>query len=771
MKELFSFLTFSTSRLNIETEKELLGILYANLSKSVFANIVNATLFLFVLWSAANHALLLWWFAGLTLVSFLRHLDGHYFSKHFALLPNKIWYWRMALGVGLSGLFWGSTLLLFFPGSQVEYQMFIIIVILGMSAGSVTTLSADLRISLGYLIILLLPLAFELFQQEGDIYLVLFVMTLMFIAIVSGASRQFYAALVKTYDTLALYQLSQAKLKESEKSLRMIFEQTPAGIFYYDHDLKIIDCNSAFCHLLSADKEQLIGLDMRQLPDQSILPTIRDALTSGVQVREGLYHTKISKLTLWAKIQCAPIIDADNNIIGGVGIVEDKTKEHAAMQEAEFLSLHDPLTQLPNRKLLKERIKQAMKEDKRKQHYSAMLFLDLDRFKQVNDSFGHVIGDKLLVETARRLEMLLRQSDTLSRLGGDEFVVLLPLLSEEQDTAMHYAHQVAEKIHDTLSKPFTIDEHALFTACSIGIVLLNTKVYDTDELLRRADTAMYQAKDEGRNRTRFYDPTMDAKAKAYIRIQHNLRHAIKHNELALNFQPVVQIGTNTITAAEVLLRWHPQEGAISPADFIPVAEESGLIKEIGKWVIEQTCMQINQWVERALFTLDYVTINVSSKQLHDPDLSAFILDTLQHYRINPAWIRLEITETALIENFDRTKEIIEQLNAEGIEFIIDDFGTGYSSLSYLKNLPFSMLKIDRTFIRDILTDEGDAALIRAIIDISNQFDYRVVAEGVEHEAQRIKLFEIDKNIYYQGFLYSRPVDVKKFEDIMKTKIV
>lgn len=257
---------------------------------------------------------------------------------------------------------------------------------------------------------------------------------------------------------------------------------------------------------------------------------------------------------------------------------------------------------------------------------------------------------------------------------------------------------------------------------------------------------------------------MDEKVKSYIQMQNNLRHAVEKNELELNCQPIVRIDTNAMSAAEVLLRWyHGDEGYISPADFIPVAEESNRIIEIGKWVLVHACRQIKEWSQRRQFNIGYLTVNVSSRQLHDPEFAVFVFKVIEHYDIDPAWLKLEITETALIENFDKTKKIIEQLNAKGIEFIIDDFGTGYSSLSYLKNLPFSTLKIDRTFIHDILTDTGDAALTRAIIDIAKQFGYRIVGEGVESEEQRMKLSATDKNIYYQGYLYSKPVTAKDFE--------
>lgn len=767
MNRVLSFLALQTDHYSKKTEEKLLLLLYSNLPRSIIAIIFNATFFIVILWPIADHLLLGLWYVLLVGVTIMRAIDNHDFSRHRKRYDNETWNRNMMLGVSLSALLWGSAALLFFPSDQVAYQMFIVVMLVGMSAGALATLAADLRLSHLYLYTLLIPLAYEIILQDGVVYTSLFLLILLFIGIVSSATRQIHAALIATHETLDLYEQSQDRLIESEDKVRMILDQTPAGIFYYDKALRIIDCNQAFCSILAADKARLIGLDMNALQDKSSLPTIRDALTSGMQTRVGEYHTQISGKKIWSKLQCVPVTDSTGEVIGGVGMVEDKTVEHKAMQQAEFFALHDPLTMLPNRKLLKDRIDQVIREERRVHHCSALLFLDLDHFKQVNDSFGHAIGDKLLMETTKRLTSLLRESDTLSRLGGDEFVILLPFLSETEETTIHYAHQVTEKIHKSLNRPYDIDGHSIFSSSSIGVVILNDQSINTDEVLRRADTAMYQAKEKGRDRTRFYDPVMDETARSYIQMQHDLRHAVTRMELELNFQPIVHIDTNEMVAAEVLLRWHHgKKGYVSPAEFIPVAEDSNLITEVGRWVIDKTCEQLARWDKAGRFTIEYLTINVSSRQLLDSEFAHFVIESIARNDIDPTWIRLEITETALIKDFEKTKQIIELLNTKGIEFVIDDFGTGYSSLSYLKNLPFSTLKIDRAFIHDLLTDTDDEALIKAIIEIAEQFDYRVVAEGVESEAQRRRLAATDNTIYYQGYLYSKPLSTERFEKVL-----
>ncbi|MEJ2469099.1 MAG: diguanylate cyclase, partial [Campylobacterales bacterium] len=360
--------------------------------------------------------------------------------------------------------------------------MFIIVIIVGMSAGALSTLAADLRLSYN-LFGLLLPLAYRLIEVGSTIYLAAAVLLITFIGIVTLATRQFHLNLVVNYKNLELYRKAKERLGSSEKRLRMMFDQAPIGIFYYDTDLVIVDANRALCHTLQVKPNQLIGLSLKEIPDQRPLQgAYHDNDFTKPGIYEGPYHTKFRDLDLWIKVEFMPIVDDHGNMLGGMAMLADSTKEHDAMEQAEFLSLHDPLTMLPNRKLLKERIRQLLKEEKRNARFSALLFLDLDRFKEINDAAGHLVGDRLLVDTAKRLKHLLRESDTLSRLGGDEFVILLPMLSTDEDGTIRHAFHVAEKIHSSLRRPFSIEGHVLYTSCSIGITTLESTTEDIDEV-------------------------------------------------------------------------------------------------------------------------------------------------------------------------------------------------------------------------------------------------------------------------------------------------
>ncbi len=765
LHSLLSFLALDRPSYQEEIATQFIKLLYSNLYRSLFAIVFIASFLVSVLWPVINHTQLMLWYIMMLLVILARFIDTRTFHLHPERHDHQVWYQHLYLGVASTALLWGFTPLLFFLKDQIVYNMFISIVIVGMSAGAVTSLAGDRRLSHIYLYVLLIPSALALIQQEGFIYTALFSFTLLFMFFVSSALREAHATLLNVFEIQQLYHNAQVQLIESEKRHRLMFEQAPTGTFYYDKDLTVLDCNTALSQIMHADRDQLIGLNLHQLPDPRPLSAMAANIAAGNSaLYEGPYHSKLAGLDLWVRIQMAPLIDSNGTHIGGLAVLEDKSSEHAALQEAEFLSMHDPLTDLPNRKLLKDRMEQLIKEELREKSYSAVLFLDLDRFKHVNDAFGHKVGDQLLIEVGIRLKDMLRASDTLSRLGGDEFVVLLPMLADDQQQAFYHAHQVALKIHNIIHEPFQIEGQVLDIACSIGVVVIGEIDMDTDEILRRADIAMYQAKNEGRDRTHFYDAHMDEQAKANIHMLQHLRHAIEYNELSLHFQPIMHIDTNTVHAAEALLRWYrPNKGFIPPNEFIPIAEESGLINEIGRWVIQQACMQMNLWRNNEQCKLQYITINISPKQLLDQQFSSFLLQSINEYHLDASAIKLEITETALIENFDKTKELIEQLNEQGIDCIIDDFGTGYSSLSYLKRLPFTTLKIDRSFIRDILTDPEDEILIRAIISIAQQFNYRIIAEGVEEEAQRKKLTEINNTIFYQGFLVCKPCSASYFE--------
>ena len=767
MKSVLRFLALSPSPYNAIIKLKLLHLLYSNFFKASSIIIAVSSFMCYTLYTIEDHTLLLTWYISIVLITLFRMADAYLYFKDRERHPYSYWQQHFVLGVLVSALLWAMVPLLFFGNSSDEQNFFIAFVILGMTAGAGASLAANLRLVHFYLYLLMLPLFYAFLQHDGLIYTAAAMMTVLYVPIVSVSARQFHATLIETYHTIDLYNETKEALVTNEKRLSMMFKQAPVGVFYYDNDFNIIECNDKLSEILHAPLEKLIGLNLNSLPDARPLDAMRPDLENGkTAVYEGPYHSAISKTQFIVKIQMTPLRDAQGHVQGGLCMFEDKTKEYMALKEAEYLSLHDPLTTLPNRKLLKERMQQIQNDQKRHHAFSALLFLDLDHFKQINDSLGHNIGDMILIETAHRLKATLRGSDTLSRLGGDEFVILLPHLSENKEQAIRYAYEVAQKIHSSMSLPFEIEKHQLFSSTSIGVSLFDADLSESDEILRQADMAMYQSKNNGRQRTSFYNEAMDQEMQHYITMKKNLTRAIARQEFSLCFQPILKIQNNQPVSAEALLRWHHKGSLIPTLEFINIAEESSLINDIGRWVITQTCRQIQEWQGSGSFTLEYITINISARQLLEQSFSDFLLEQLSKYAIDHRYIRLEITETALITDFDKAQEIIHKLNTQRVYFIIDDFGTGYSSLSYLKKLPFSALKIDKTFVQDILSDPQDEKLIRAIIDTAEQFEYQIIAEGVEEEAQRALLETIKPTLYYQGYLATKPLAADAFQEYM-----
>ncbi|GHG60761.1 phosphodiesterase [Alishewanella longhuensis] len=444
-----------------------------------------------------------------------------------------------------------------------------------------------------------------------------------------------------------------------------------------------------------------------------------------------------------------------------IGMVRDLSERKRTEVLIEKLAFYDPLTQLPNRRLLKQRLTAALQECKLQKGLGALLYIDLDNFKHLNDSLGHGIGDQLLRQVASRLQQSVRQQDTVARLGGDEFIILLLNLSSEQQTAVQQAETVAEKVRVALNTPFTLEQLSYVSSPSIGITLFSDDNNSIDELLQQADLAMYQAKAAGKNQTHLFDVAMQIKASARTQLESELRQAITKQQLQLYFQGLHDQHGHLV-GAEVLLRWfHPELGSVSPAVFIPIAEESGLIFEIGSWVIEQACQQLAQWLERAPDLQLKLSINISARQFHQDGFLPQVLRTLERFNKVRQALQFELTESILVS---RVEEVVTKMNVlrnYGIAFALDDFGTGYSSLSYLKRLPLALLKIDRSFIDDILHDPNDAAIASTVIALSKALGLDVIAEGVETLAQRNALAELGC-YFYQGYYFSKPLPASEF---------
>src|SRR5438105_12668941 len=436
---------------------------------------------------------------------------------------------------------------------------------------------------------------------------------------------------------------------------------------------------------------------------------------------------------------------------------DEREASELATVEMEHLAYHDALTGLPNRPLFMDRLIMSVAQASRSNQKLAVFFLDLDRFKDINDSLGHSTGDGLLKAVAERIHRCIREGDTVARLGGDEFTLLIPRIDHVEDAA-----KIAQKIIETLKIPFSILDHELFVTTSVGISVYPDDGTDPETLVRNADTAMYRAKDQGRDNYQLYTPAMNARALERLALENMLRKALSHRELVLYYQPVADMKTKNVVGVEALIRWrHPERGLISPAHFIPVAETSVLLIPVGDWVLRTPCMQTKLWHKRIDPELT-VAVNLSARQFQQPNFTEQIAEVLEETGLAPRHLELEITESSAMQNAENTIYTLRELKALGVRIAMDDFGTGYSSLSYLKRYPIDTLKLDQSFVRDITTDPSDAAIATAVIAMAHSLDLRVIGEGVETEEQFAFLLK-QKCDYIQGYLFSPPQAVESLE--------
>lgn len=573
-------------------------------------------------------------------------------------------------------------------------------------------------------------------------------------------SRRISARTADLRNELAQRTRAENSLRESEQLFRQLADNIDEVMWIADpDDHAILYISPAYETIWARTCDSLYEAPLSFL--DAIHPDDRSRVITSLESQvDGDYNEEYRVIRpdgsiRWVTDRGYPIADDTGKVYRVVGIARDITERKLAEARIEHLATRDPLTDLPNRYLLDDRLEQGLIHAQRNEELLAVLFIDLDNFKTINDSLGHSIGDKMLQQVGRRISQCLREEDTLSRLGGDEFVVLIKSLPRAREVA-----PIADKILIAVAEPYQIEGHTLTTACSIGVSIFPVDGCDAGTLMRNADTAMYHAKSSGRHNFQFFSREMNERAVERLTLEGDLRRAIERNELKLYYQAKVDMNTGRIVGAEALLRWqHPKRGLLQPKVFIPIAEETGLIKAIGELVITQTLQQISDW--RARGTTLCVAINLSARQLR-PALIEKITATLQSLALPGRCFELEITESVLMEHVQDNILILQQLHALGINIAIDDFGTGYSSLSYLKRFPIHALKIDQSFVQDIESDSGSLAIVKAVISLARSLRLNVVAEGVEthNQLSALRTMEVDE---YQGFLFNQPEPVEAFE--------
>ncbi len=538
------------------------------------------------------------------------------------------------------------------------------------------------------------------------------------------------------------------------------------GILMTDAEHRIISVNPAFETITGFSADEALGKTPAVLfgeaPDDTALDKARHALDSlGYwQGEVGSRRKNGDSYAVWLGISA--VRETGGRPRYYVHLFSDMTERKVAQQRIEFLAHHDPLTELPNRLLLRDRVTQAMARAIRTRSRAALLFLDLDRFKKINDSLGHPVGDALLKSVTERLQACVRESDTISRQGGDEFIVVL---SDVRD--VEAVTRVADKIHQVMTQPFPIGAHSLMTSFSIGVALFPDDGEDFDTLLKKADTAMYHAKEAGRNSHRFFTEQMNRQVVEHMTLETRLRRALENGEFVLHYQPQIDLRKRNVIGVEALLRWNsPEDGLVLPGKFMSVAEESGLITHIGAWVLHEACRQAKAWQNEGLPPM-VMAINLSASQFRRFDLLNTVIEALVLSELDAHCLELELTESILLQDTESMLNIVQRLKALGLKLSVDDFGTGYSSLAYLKRFAVDKLKIDQSFIRDLLTDPDDAAIVRAIIQMAHGLKLRTIAEGVESEelCKLLALFQCDE---IQGYWLAPPMPCTEIPTFIRT---
>ncbi len=556
---------------------------------------------------------------------------------------------------------------------------------------------------------------------------------------------------------------AEEALRVSEMKFRTLAETSAAAIFI-DRGTRFVYVNSALEEITGYSRKELLAMDLLDVIHPDFRELVKDRGEARLRDERVPPRYEIKVLTKsgeerWVDVTASLIeFEGEPAVLGTAFDVTDRKQ---AEETIKHMAYHDSLTDLPNRALFEDRLAVTLAQARRKEQTAAVLFLDLDRFKVVNDTVGHALGDRLLQGVAGRLSGLVREGDTVARAGGDEFTLLLPEVVRSED-----AVEVAERVLDALRQPWVLNGHEFRITTSIGIAIYPADGEDADSLLRNADTAMYRAKDQGGDDYKLYTPKMNARIAERLALENSLRHGLERGEFLVYYQPQVDIASGGIVGMEALVRWqHPERGLVFPAEFIPVAEETGLIVPLGAWVLRTACAQNKAWQVAGISPMR-VAVNLSARQFQQRDLIEVVHEVLKETGLEARWLQLEITEGVAVQDVEFNITMLRELREMGVQIAIDDFGTGHSSLSYLSRLPIDVVKIDQSFVQDLTTDPNGAAIARSIIVMAHNLKLRVIAEGVETEEQLafLKKRRCDE---MQGYLFSKPAPAEAFEEMLR----
>jgi diguanylate cyclase (GGDEF)-like protein len=740
------------SNINVfkNVDKLVVDNLYHLATRSLPINIILAIIVMSALYPIL-HSQIIIWFVIILILSAYRYYTIYIFKKNPNAYSINVWHKKFVIQTLFNGLIYASLGFYYIHYVDVYYQLFIVTILLGIASGSVSSLSQDIRLSVTFIYVLLIPLVITILFLD-DMPLNYIISITLLIHCVAQA--------------ITLYSRYKEKekiitLEASHTLLHNFFKNAPLGILMYNEDLIITDKNKELLSIFNHGKDNIIGVSLKKLPDTRLISTFKEAFEKDVAFYAGSYRS-IYGQNFFLEVKAFSYLDKQTNIPVGIAIIENKTKEYEALEKLEYMAHHDVLTGLLNRRGFKKYMDFVTLDAKHEAYYSILFYLDLNQFKSINDSLGHDVGDKVLIDVSKRLTQKLGAECQISRVGGDEFNIIVSHVAIDEKLAYEKSEEYANTIKSIFTAPCIIGDTHLHIRTSIGIVILEPGYTDIQEIIRHADLTMYKAKNAV-NHTSYYDASLDKKQKELFTLQQDLVYAITHEQLELFFQPIVQIKDEKLLSAEVLLRWeHPKKGLLGPEIFIPLAIKAGLLSKITWWLVESVCQQIVKWKEKGLWNLKYISININAAQLIENHFTKDFFRKLKKYNIRSNEIMIEITERSLVDSFVNTQGVINDLSSHGVKCAIDDFGTGYSSLSYLKKLSMHTLKIDREFIKDIGTRPKELVLVSTILNIGRQFNYNIIIEGIENEEQKALLLELDEELSYQGYFFSKAINVNEF---------
>ncbi len=715
---------------------------------------------------------------GIRVILWYRHVTGR-----LSLTPAV---WLVATS-GAAGVAWGLIGALFVSVGTPSQQMLVPFFLAGMAAGAVAYLAGHLLVLYAFIVPALLPYAINL-ALAGDPAARTMALTIVaYAAGLSAVAHQVHRSLRRSAElhlenARLVTDLEQAQrglerlVERRGAELDAVMETAPVAVWLaHDPEARRITGSRRAAEMLRLEAGADASLTAPRTDGSQCFRVLRDSeevSTEDLPLQRAARGDPVNGeelrvvfedgASLDMLISAATVRDAAGRPTGAVGAAVDITGRKRTEERIKHLAHHDQLTGLPNRVLLQDRLRQALALAQRGGSQVGVMLLDLDSFKDLNDTLGHPAGDWLLRAVAERLAAAVRPSDTLARLGGDEFAVVQPGLEGPEGAAA-----LAQRLIDTLAAPFALEAQEVHVSASVGVAVFPEDSEHADGLVRKADLALYRAKQEGRGRSRFFEPMMDAEVQARQRLERELRRALERNEFVLHYQPQVNLRSDRVDSVEVLVRWqHPERGLVLPSEFIPAAEASGLIRPLGAWVLGEACRQARAWQDAGLELV--MAVNFSPAQLRHDGVLSEIDAALRASGLDPRWLELEITENLFLEHTDgATERTLRGLAARGIQLALDDFGTGYSSLASLKCLPVTKIKIDRSFVRDITRDPEDAAVVQAIVSLGHALGKRVVAEGVENEAQLAFLRRLGCDAA-QGFLLAPPEAAVEIERLLAT---